>query len=157
GTSWTGLGAGISATPSDPFPPVAQAVIAFQGSLYVGGAFSRAGSVGTNTISRWDGTARQAGSGGVGLAQGGRPPSIEAMAVYDDGRGQALYVGGILDEVGGVPVRNIARWDGTAWSALGDGVGSDVNDRVLSMAVFDDGAGPALFVGGEFADAGGAA
>jgi hypothetical protein len=156
GQAWSALGAGIGAATGDLFPPVAQAVIAFQGSLYIGGAFSRAGSVDTNTIARWDGTAWSAVGGGVGVPEGGRRPSIDAMAVYDDGRGQALYVGGILDEVGGVPVRNIARWDGATWSALGDGVGSGVNDRILSMAVFDDGSGPALYAGGEFADAGGA-
>ena len=38
------------------------------------------------------------------------------MLVYDDGTGPALYVGGRFDEApGGIPARNVARWDGSDW------------------------------------------
>jgi hypothetical protein len=155
GQAWTALGAGISAAEGDSFPPVIQALAPFGGALYAGGSFSRAGSVDMNSIARWDGTDWSMVGGGIGIGGGGRRPAVTALAVFDDGQGPALYAAGILDVAGGPPVRNIAKWDGAAWSALGAGVGSGVNDRVWSLAVFDDGTGAALYAGGEFADAGG--
>src|SRR5690606_25300973 len=76
---------------------------------------------------------------------------VHAMAVFDDGAGPALYVGGIFREVDGTEAFNIARWDGDTWSAVGDGVGGMVD----AMTVFDDGSRPALYVGGNFSSAGG--
>ncbi len=68
---------------------------------------------------------------------------VRAMAVYDDGSGPALYVGG--DRFG-----DIAKWDGSQWSTIGSvGFGS-YSGSVYAMAVFDDGSGPALYVGGRF-------
>ncbi len=71
---------------------------------------------------------------------------VRAMAVYDDGSGPALYVGG--DRFG-----DVARWDGSQWSTIGSvGFGSHPGS-VYAMAVFDDGSGPALYVGGWFKEA----
>jgi hypothetical protein len=47
---------------------------------------------------------------------------------------------------GGVPVTNIARWDGTNWSAV-PGTFSSIP---TVLAVHDDGGGPALYAGGSF-------
>lgn len=44
----------------------------------------------------------------------------------------ALVAGGEFSAAGGVPVHNIALWDGTTWSALGDGF-----DRVDGIADFN--------------------
>jgi hypothetical protein len=74
------------------------------------------------------------------------------LAVFDDGTGPALYVGGQFAGAGGVPATRIARWDGVSWSALGSGTDAWVHE----MIGFDDGTGPALFVGGDFSTAGGA-
>ncbi|MBI1380620.1 MAG: hypothetical protein GC161_05970 [Planctomycetaceae bacterium] len=54
----------------------------------------------------------------------GTKATVRAMAVYDDGSGEALYVGGVstMTEAGGVVVNRIAKWDGLVWSALGEGV-----------------------------------
>lgn len=69
-------------------------------------------------------------------------PSIDGViqcAVEYQG---ALVVGGWIRQAGGVPVRNLARWDGTTWSDLGGGT-----DRtVTALAVFDG----HLIVAGEF-------
>ena len=68
-------------------------------------------------------------------------------------------MGGSFTSVNGLTVNNIARWDGTAWSALGSGmsnvVGGDGAGLVMTLAVFDDGTGPALYAGGRFTSAGG--
>jgi hypothetical protein len=83
----------------------------------------------------------------------GTTSSIRAVAVYDDGGGSALYVGGAFFIAGGVQANSIAKWDGSSWTALGSGM----NDRVNALIVFDDGGGPALYAGGRFTTAGGVA
>jgi hypothetical protein len=44
----------------------------------------------------------------------------------------------------------VAKWNGTSWSALGAGL----NAQVLTLEVFDDGSGPALYAGGNFTASG---
>ncbi|TDJ74323.1 MAG: hypothetical protein E2O39_05010 [Planctomycetota bacterium] len=70
---------------------------------------------------------------------------MDALVVHDDGSGPALYAGGSFTSSGGVPVNRVARWNGTSWSAVGSS-SAGVSGRTL--AVFDDGTGPALFAGG---------
>jgi hypothetical protein len=118
-------------------------------ALYVGGEFMMAGPIQTHGIARWNGTSWSAVGGGVGQSS---EPSILAMTVFDDGTGPALYVAGYFTQIGGVPAHHVAKWNGTSWSALGSGVG---DNGALALAVFDDGTGPALYVGGEFTTAGG--
>ena len=79
--------------------------------------------------------------------------AVQALTVFDDGSGQALYVGGGFESAGGVFVNNVARWNGKRWAALGGGANGSVN----ALAVFDDGSGPALYAGGNFTSAGGSA
>jgi len=104
-----------------------------------------------NNIAKWDGVAWYA----VG---GGTTPDTAApiydMAVFDDGTGPALYVGGAFTTAGGVPVNNIARWDGVGWSDVGGGVTGGAEAAVHALTVHDDGPGPALYAGGQFAGAG---
>lgn len=77
---------------------------------------------------------------------------MRALVVFDDGDGPALFSAGEFFAAGDVTVANIARWDGSEWSALGEGL----SGFAFSLAVFDDGRGPALYVGGGFTFAGGA-
>ncbi len=79
---------------------------------------------------------------------GDLPSTVWAMGVYDDGSGPALYAAGAFDLPDG---SNIARWDGTGWSAVGGGV----DGQVEGLQVFDDGSGPALYAAGSFATVGG--
>ena len=75
---------------------------------------------------------------------------VRALTVFDDGSGggQALYAGGDFPTAGGVPANYIAKWSGSAWSPLSNGMSS----VVFALSVFDDGSGsgPGLFAGGEF-------
>lgn len=82
---------------------------------------------------------------------------ISQMAVFDAGDGPMLYVVGnfqaIIDPVfGEVRSPAIARWDGERWLAVPglDGPGLEPDGRAITLMVWDDGAGPALYVGGEF-------
>ncbi len=142
GESWSALGEG-----TDGF--IQSLAVFDDGSgpaLYVGGFFNEAGGAPANRIAKWDGkTWSPLGAGIDGLAR--------VMIVFDDGLGggPALYVAGGIASAGGVPVQNIAKWDGKAWSAVGVGT----NSQVKQMTVFDDGSGPALYAGGTFTEAGG--
>ena len=76
--------------------------------------------------------------------------SVWALTVFDDGGGEALFVGGTYTTAGGGAAKNIAKWDGSSWGALGSGVGDPL---VFALTVFDDGGGAALYAGGEFTTA----
>ncbi len=118
-------------------------------ALYIGGDFDTTGSgLVVNNIMRWDGaTLSPVGSGANNW--------IDALAVFDDGSGPALYAAGGFSTAGGVPCESIARWNGQQWSPVGAGMPAS-GDRVNALAVFDDGAGPALYAGGRFTTAGAA-
>jgi len=119
-------------------------------ALYVGGAFDTAGGVEAKNIAKWDGSSwSPLGSGLDGF--------VNALKVHDDGGGEALYAGGLFTMAGGaggVAASRIAKWDGSSWSALGAGMNQP---WVSSLAVYDDGAGAALYAGGRFTTAGGVA
>jgi hypothetical protein len=89
---------------------------------------------------------------------GGQPgmnSSVEALAVFDDGNGPALYAGGEFTVAGGYPANRIAKWDGSRWVPLGFGFNAGASNSVLALVVFDDGSGPALYAGGQFTAVGG--
>jgi len=66
----------------------------------------------------------------------------------------ALYFGGAFNSVNGVTIRGIVRWDGSAWSQLGNGIGTTYAD-VRSIEVVEEPGGTVLYAGGSFASAGG--
>lgn len=111
----------------------------------MGGAFSSAGGVAANNIASWD------GSSWAPLGWGIFNGTVLALAVYDDGSGDALYAAGSFWSP--VPTQgHISKWDGATWTTLGAGV----SNTVYALAVWDDGSGPALYAGGDFVAAGGA-
>src|SRR5258705_2041064 len=91
---------------------------------------------------------------GVGIPAMTPGSVITALAVFDDGSGPALFAGGQII-LPGMPTAFIAKWDGSSWTPLGTGIGPGLGSYVFAMTVFDDGTGPALFVGGGFTTAGG--
>lgn len=154
GSSWSAL-SGPGGTGTDFY--VAALAVFDDGTgeaLYAGGGFTSAGGVTVNHIAKWDGSAWSAlsGPGGTGTQEW-----VGALATFDYGTGTALYVGGWFTTAGGVAVNNIAKWDGSAWSALSDGGGTGTSYRVNALAVYDEGGGPVLFAAGNFTTAGGAA
>lgn len=124
--------------------------------LYAAGGFVDAGSTpDVNGIAAWDGVSWQALGTGVGSTH--LNSRIDCMAVYDDGNGAKLYVGGNLGTADGMPVNSIACWDGSAWSDVGGGFthSQAASLGVECMTVHDDGNGPQLYVSGNFETAGG--
>ncbi len=76
---------------------------------------------------------------------------IWALTSYE-GR---LVVGGGFTSIGGQSIRRIAAWDGSRWSPVGGGIGSDTDsgELVLALTVHDG----KLVAGGRFLMAGGVA
>jgi len=124
-------------------------------AVYAGGSFTTAGGVTVNRVARWNGSGWSALSGPSGTGTGGSSPNVYALEVFDDGSGPALYAGGGFLTAGGVTVSNVARWNGSGWSALSGPSGTGVGSYVFALKVFDDGSGPALYVGGLLGVAGG--
>ncbi len=81
--------------------------------------------------------------------------AFHSQTVYDPGGAPRLFTGGYFQFLNGLPAKSVAAWDGSAWDDLGGGVSSEgFNENVWAMATFDDGTGPALYVGGLFSTAG---
>lgn len=76
---------------------------------------------------------------------------VHAAVVDDAGD---LYIAGEFDAVGNVPVNNIAKWNGTNWSALGSGLQFNTGYAVVYALAL---AGDDLYAAGRFTMAGGVA
>ena len=147
GVQWSRLGAGLSGSGT-----TVRALHAFDDgggeALYVGGLFTTAGESPAASVAKWNGSQWSA----LGTGVGGQ---VNSLCDFDDGGGAALYVGGQFPSAGGVAANHIAKWDGAIWSALDGGVVGPGQERVHTVFVFDDGTGPALYIGGNFTMAGG--
>jgi hypothetical protein len=149
GARWHSLNGGLSGD-YVVVDALLQANIGGRSLLYVGGEFSGAGGLPASSIATWDGSSW--GTLGAGISNG----TVFALAAFDDGSGPGLYAGGAFAAAGAHPANDVARWDGNHWSALGSGIPPQQwNSWVYSLAVFDDGSGPALYAGGGFTTAGG--
>jgi hypothetical protein len=141
GTAWAAL-TGSSGTGVNN---LVLSLTVFDGNLIVGGNFTQAGGISANGVARWDGSDWFAL--GTGVSAGGSGAFVDALATFDGD----LIAGGNFIQAGGVAVNQIARWDGAAWSALGNGVSAGTfGTTVGSLAVFDGD----LIVGGNFTVAG---
>jgi hypothetical protein len=150
GRTWHALQGGVNG-------PVT--AIAIDGdTVYVAGDFTTAGDLNAGGLAQWDGTAWALVGSGVGPVDdyfgSVEAGDIYALAVAD----HKLYVGGDFISVDGVAANSIAVWDGQKWAALGDGVGKldwEANFTpegvVRALLPYSD----ALYVGGDFAIAGG--
>ncbi|MBN4052583.1 hypothetical protein JYT82_00560 [bacterium AH-315-K20] len=127
-------------------------------SIYVAGDFSGTaeGDAPLGAVSVWrDSRWQPLGDGGLDLDQ---PFAARAVAVFDDGRGDALYVAGGFGTVDGVEMNSIVRWNGRTWEDLAGGVyrqDAQSPGFITAMSVFDDGSGAKLYVWGSFDLAGG--
>lgn len=114
-------------------------------ALYAGGRFTQAGGQPARSIAKWDGQSWSP----LGDGQGGW---VNAMEVFDDGSGPALYAAGLRAAVG-QPVTPLSRWDGASWTEVTNlrfAMPDFVQYPVRALRTFDDGTGPALYIGGQF-------
>ena len=137
GVQWQKLGTGLPAVASSGITALALS----GGLLYVG----QTGNERTNWISVWNGSTWSTLPGTFGAVGSG----VFINSIVPEG--SDLYFGGRFDWIDGVPVNNIARWDGTSWHALGSGVGNGGGAGIWSLAVTPD----RVYAGGTFTTAGG--
>ncbi|MFO0859759.1 MAG: hypothetical protein U0570_04320 [Phycisphaerales bacterium] len=116
GTSWQPLGNGIT----NGF--VTAATVALNGDLIVGGNFLTAGSTSVNNIARWNGSTWLAMGSGITAASSKQVWALTTLTGGD------IIAGGLFDAAGGVPAKNLARWNPatSTWSAFGTGASGQV-------------------------------
>lgn len=147
GSRWQGMGAGIAGSVNDLIiwdDGAGAKLYACGGDSFFGGSFTSPG----NRIAAWDGS--QWLVLGMGSANGFNNHARK-MVVYDDGAGEALYVGGHFtassDGVNDGETRNrIAGWNGSTFFSLFDGTDRGLNGIVAALAVV----GSDLIIGGAF-------
>ena len=146
GTAWSNPGAGAG---NGPNYLVYALAVASNGDLYAGGIFNLAGGASANRVARWNGSAW----GGLGTGVGnGMNDFVSAVAVASNGD---VYVGGNFTRAGGASANRVARWNGSAWSSLGAGLGNGLNSysgSVMALAVAGNGD---VYAGGVFTQANG--
>ncbi|MFN9133609.1 MAG: GC-type dockerin domain-anchored protein [Phycisphaerales bacterium] len=135
GSAWSALGTGMNNI-------VWSLTTLPSGDLIAGGTFTTAGGVPANYIALWNGSAWSALGSGM---SGGSFPTVFALTTLPSGD---LIAGGDFTTAGGVPVNRIARWNGSAWSALGTGM----NNEVTALTTLPNGD---LIASGLFTNAGG--
>jgi hypothetical protein len=154
GADWNVVGANANGADNDIY------AVAIAGTnVYVGGYFDAIGNVPANQVAKWDGTRWSAlaetatygvvnGVSGVNRSSKG---TVYALAVS----GSTLYVAGSFSYAGQVAANNIAKWDGTRWSAMGTGLTGSVLSNYASYVYALAVAGTTLYAGGTFGLAGG--
>ena len=129
GSSWQALGSGVNNT-----------VNTITENVNVGGYFTSAGGQTTYRVAQWSGSAWSALSNSDHNGVNG---TVYAIAAENP---NSIYAGGLFSRAGSVSVSNIAKWDGSFWSDMDNGV----NDQVEALAVY----GSTLYAGGSFSSAG---
>jgi hypothetical protein len=135
GAVWSALGCGLEE--GSIFD-----MLEYKGELYVTGSFDEIGCIPANNIARWD---IESGSwhdveGGL---TGGNDPYGFTLGIYNN----ELYVGGQFEQAGDVTSKNLAKWNGTEWSDVGNVEGGSVRE----LAVYKD----KLYAGGFFSSVNG--
>ena len=137
GSNWGPVGKGIKDVQYGVY-----AMAVYNGVLYAGGSFDSAGGKLIYGIAQWNGT--NWSQVGTGIYAADEDDGVFAMTVY---KGE-LYVAGGFDSAGGVHVREIAKWNGTNWANVGNGM----NGPIYCLSVYNGN----LYAGGSFDSAGGA-
>ena len=137
---WDGTNWSAWATDNNGLSQVIYALAPASDALYAGGLFYTAGRAVANQVGRWDGTNwSPLGGGIVGKVSLGRV----AAAAFN---GSDFYIGGTFTNSGGILASNIAKWNGSSWSSVGN-----ANNSVYALA--SDGGN--LYAGGAFTSIGG--
>lgn len=137
GASWSVAGSGFNSN-------VSALCSLSEGDLVAGGDFTSAGNVTANRIARWNGAAWA--PLGLGVSSSGvATPVVNAITELPNGD---VVAGGQFMTAGEVEASRIARWNGSEWFALGNGM----NGVVYALTTLQNGD---LVAGGSFSTAGG--
>lgn len=142
GSNWHALGDGITGAGGTAI--VYALAITAEGHLYAAGQFAMAGGASANNVAVWNGNdwARLGNSGARGTNS-----TVYALATKEN----EVFAGGIFTMAGDVIANGVAKWNGAQWSRLGTTLANGVTGGgAYALSVDAD----ALFVGGDFANAG---
>jgi hypothetical protein len=126
GATWSALGT------NGPDGSVSALAVDSAGNLYAAGSFPNlGGGVVANGVAKWDGATWSALCNGetCGVTAASTARTL-AMDSADN-----VYTCGSFTQAGGVTVNYIAKWNGSAWSALGSGLGNNNACNVLAFRV----------------------
>ncbi len=118
---WYALGSGVNSR--------VNALALYGNTLYVGGDFLTAGGLPAQGIAQFNTVTQQWSTVGGSVLTSANAVKVNALTVDPYGN---LYMGGYFTSVGGVSAMNVAMWNGSAWSALGHGLG-DTTMEVYSL------------------------
>ncbi len=141
GTAWETVGGGVDG--------YVYAIAISGTNVYVAGSFTQAGTVPALNIALWNGSTWSALGNGIDDDFG--DAEVYALAVS----GSTLYAGGYFNVAGSATATNIAKWNGTTWSAQGKGlnyVGTNTQAVASVSALAFDGTN--VYAGGFFNRAG---
>jgi hypothetical protein len=156
GNAWSALGSNGSGDGALSYSgnDVVFALAVSGSDLYVGGFFTDAAGIPeADSVAGWNGSAWFAlGSDGSGDGVIHYPSGIYALAAV----GSTVYVGGGFTNAAGIPEADyLAKWNGSAWSALGsNGAGNGAINSLIRALVVSDGD---VYAGGWFTDPAGIA
>lgn len=136
GFSWSALGAGLNDTCN-------ALIVDSEDNLYAGGNFNLSGTIELNSVGKWDGTSW---SGLIYNGVNGIRGICETLTVDQDDN---LYVGGNLNQAGGVNVNAIAIWGDDVWSQFNS---TGASFPILTLNYVTLGGVNKLYVGGGFAN-----
>jgi hypothetical protein len=124
GANWSNLGTGFPATMTS----VVNEIIVHSDSLFVVGLeMTSGGIVVTNKIEVWDGMNWT----NIGQAN----DIINTIEIYDG----EVYVAGKFDTIDGIQAKGIAKWNGSVWENLGDGLRyNSIYSNVIDLHVYDN-------------------
>ncbi len=134
GSAWVALGGA---------PDSSVMALASDGTnLYAGGNFTVMAGVNARAVARWNGTAWSAMGSGMIAAPGSGAFStpVAALGVL----GTNVIAGGSFTNAGGLRANRVARWNGSAWVAMGT-----MNDVVETIRI----SGTNAYFGGPFTQA----
>ena len=147
GTTWREIGASHALSGTDL---TINALAVYNGRLIAAGGFTRAGNTAVNNIAQWNGFTWETMGSGLTYSISNLSSDVYALQVFNN----ELVAGGHFNRSGGLVVNGIAKWNGSAWSALGSGVSYTEFDNdtvVTSLTVYNG----QLAAGGFFTVAGG--
>ncbi|MBL9001892.1 MAG: hypothetical protein JNK25_12230 [Phycisphaerae bacterium] len=148
GSLWSAIGGGFSGTEST----TVFSLTTYNGELIATGTAlwyspTMSGTGDLRGIARWNGVNWLPLGGGLSGNSENGGDGGRGMAVYNG----SLYVGGVFSSAGGVAASRVARWNGSAWTALGSGMEGTGYSDVRAFFGFRG----ELLVGGNFVTAGG--